>query len=128
MQYFQETTKWDDEKIRNHVYLLNNSKTKMIAFVSAGSTAAFTFKSPIGISTRGRTFRAVPNTFGYNMTSEPEAVEAPAAESWTVAGSKGNTYTVQRDRNRLICSCTGFVFRNKCKHVEQIAAELLVVQ
>lgn len=39
---------------------------------------------------------------------------------WTIKGSKGDVYTVTRSNNQLSCSCVGFQFRKKCKHVTEV--------
>lgn len=113
MKFYQETTNWQDD-IPNGTYLLNDSKTKMFAFVRAGSKSVFKFKNPIQIDTRGRTFKEVKNTFGFNLE------EDNTNPKWQVKGSKGDVYTVERTENGLICSCTGFKFRGKCKHLSMI--------
>jgi len=43
----------------------------------------------------------------------------PNYEEVKVAGSRGNTYTVRRNKgnNELTCSCPGFKWRGKCKHL-----------
>lgn len=38
----------------------------------------------------------------------------------TFTGSKGDTYTVIREGRRATCTCTGFQFRKKCKHVDEV--------
>lgn len=114
MKFYQETTKWPDT-IANGVYLLNDSKTKMFAYVRPGSDAAFKFKNPISIDSRGRTFKEVDNTFGYNL-----AVEKPMYPQWTVVGSKGDMYIVEKTENGYTCSCSGFKFRAKCKHIDSV--------
>jgi hypothetical protein len=78
----------------------------------------FTFKAPIRIDVRGRTFKEVKNTFNY---VEPH--DENTAPTWTVTGSKGDKYTVTKEDNGFTCSCTGFQFRGKCKHIEQITKE-----
>ena len=45
-------------------------------------------------------------------------LENNSDQSWTVKGSKGDVYTVTRTANKLNCSCVGFQFRKKCKHLE----------
>jgi hypothetical protein len=40
-------------------------------------------------------------------------------KSYTVQGSKGNSYTVTNDKTTWTCSCTGFQFRKMCKHIEK---------
>ena len=41
-------------------------------------------------------------------------------QTWIVKGSKGNSYTVTRIGNKLNCTCTGFQFRRKCKHLDVV--------
>ena len=114
MKFYQETTKWRDE-LPNGVYLLNDSKTKMFAYVRPGAKSAFKFKNPISIDARGRTFKEVANTFGYK-------IESPKSEfpQWTVTGSKGDRYTVEKTDLGYTCTCSGFRFRAKCKHIDSI--------
>jgi hypothetical protein len=114
MKFYQEITKWQDQ-IPNGVYLLNDSKTKMFAYVKPGAKSAFKFKNPIGIDTRGRKFEPVSNTFGYQI--EKEVSRNP---QWTVTGSKGDTYTVEKTENGYTCTCSGFKFRGKCKHIDSV--------
>jgi hypothetical protein len=118
MKFFLETTKWADG-YPNHVYLLDDSKSKMTAYVRNGTNEVFKFKKPIRIDTRGRSFKEVPNTFGYNTKSEDDT----SVPKWTITGSKGDLYVVQKIDNQYNCSCSGFRFRGNCKHVEQIAKE-----
>lgn len=115
MKFFQETTVWDNPAIANHVYLLNDSKSKMIGYVRAGTNSVFTFKKPIGIDMRGRKFKEVPNTFGFVVKET-----APVNPQWRVQGSKGDTYIVEQTENGLTCTCSGFKFRGACKHLEMI--------
>lgn len=115
MQFFQETTKYK-EAIPAGIYLLNDSKTRMYAFIPAGSDSVKTFKAPITISTRGRTFKSVPNTFNY-IIPEKQPSKNP---TWEVKGSKGDIYIVEKSEHGMICSCSGFKFRGKCKHISEI--------
>jgi hypothetical protein len=115
MKFYEETTKWHEGTAANHTYLLNDSKTKMIAYVRAGTKAVFKFKKPIGIDTRGRTFVVVKNNFGYNI--EEPVVANP---QWTVTGSKGDKYIVEKTENSYNCTCSGFKFRGNCKHVTEM--------
>jgi hypothetical protein len=56
------------------------------------------------------------------MTWEPftEAPQAPSGRVWTVQGSKGQTYTVEAVSGFLTCSCKGYQFRRKCRHIEEV--------
>jgi hypothetical protein len=114
MKFFQETTKYKDS-IPSGVYLLSDDKTKMFAYIAPGQNSVKEFKSSIRIDTRGRTFKPVPNTFGYKI--EKETVTNP---QWTVMGSKGDKYIVEKTENGLTCTCSGFRFRGDCKHVKEI--------
>lgn len=112
MKFFQETTAWD-VPTPNHIYLLNDSKEKMYAYIKVGTKAVFEFKKPIRISTRGRKFVEVPNTFNYSIKEEKSE-----GQRWEVKGSKGDTYIVEKIDNVLKCTCSGFKFRGACKHTK----------
>ncbi len=114
MKFYQETTVWKDS-IANHIYLLDQSKSTIYAYVKAGSKDVFKFKNPIRIDTRGRKFIEVKNTFGYKI--QKEKIENP---HWIVTGSKGDKYTVEQTPNGFTCTCSGFKFRAKCKHIDSI--------
>jgi hypothetical protein len=116
MKAFQETTVWDTPT-HNHVYFLDNSKSKMFAYVKHGTDIVFKFKKPIRIDTRGRKFLEVPNRWNF------EDRDAPVNPQWTVTGSKGNKYTVEKTENGMTCTCSGFKFRGNCKHTESITQE-----
>ena len=111
MLIVEETTKWTGGGA-NHTYMLSDDRSKMFAYVKAGDNAVFKFKKPIRIDTRGRTFKAVPNTWGYKEE------QVSSNDRWQVTGSKGDVYTIERTANGLTCSCTGFQFRGACKHTK----------
>lgn len=55
----------------------------------------------------------------YMVTAEPpELPQSREVRTWQVQGSKGNTYTIADDGGTWTCSCPGFGWRRKCKHVE----------
>jgi hypothetical protein len=112
MKFYQETTDYKDT-IKSGVYLLSDDKTKMYAYVAPGQKEVKRFKNAIRIDTRGRKFVAVDNTFGYVIERE-----VPVNPQWTVTGSKGDKYIVERTENGLTCTCSGFRFRGACKHLE----------
>jgi len=113
MKAFLETTAWDT-KTPNHVYFLDNSKSKMFAYVKFGEGKPFKFKNPIRIDVRGRKFQEVPNTWGFAVD------DAPVGRTWQVTGSKGDVYTVTEDAGTLNCSCSGFKFRGACRHIKEV--------
>lgn len=114
MKFYAETTQWPDG-MANGTYLLNDSKTKMYAYVRPGATQVKQFKNPITIDTRGRKFVLVNNTFDFEI-SEPVAQNP----RWEVIGSKGEIYVVEKIETSYNCSCSGFRFRGDCKHAKQM--------
>ena len=40
--------------------------------------------------------------------------------TYDVVGSKGNTYMVTNDRCNWTCTCAGFGFRRRCRHISEI--------
>jgi hypothetical protein len=114
MKWFAETTDWKDA-VPNGIYLLDDSKTKMYAFRSAGAGNIKVFRNPIRIDTRGRKFVVNPEQFATDL-KEPE----PEGRSWTVKGSKGDEYKVTESGGNFNCTCSGWRFRGQCRHVESI--------
>jgi len=119
MKAFLEITEWDsDFAVPNHVYFLNDSKDKMYGYAPSGGTQVQKMKTPYRFHTRGRKFKEVKNT--WNFRAE-EKESRPAGRTWQVAGSKGSEYTVSLELGTWSCSCSGFKFRGKCRHVEEIS-------
>jgi hypothetical protein len=115
MKWFAETTDYGDA-VPNGIYLLNDSKDKMFAFRPRGTGEIKVFRNPIRIDLRGRKFVINPVQFETEL-KEPE----PQGRSWTVRGSKGDEYRVTELNGDYSCTCSGFRFRGKCRHVEQFA-------
>ena len=115
MKWFAETTDYRDS-VPNGIYLLNDSKDKMYAFKARGTEPIKVFKNPIRIDLRGRKFVVNPVQFKTKL-KEPE----PEGRVWTVKGSKGDVYKVSELNGNYSCSCSGFKFRSKCRHIEQFA-------
>lgn len=116
MKAYQEITDWKDN-IANGVYFMDDSKSKMYAYVRPGDSVAKEFKHPIRIDTRGRKFKVVSNTFGYVPPTEAVVSANP---TWTVAGSKGDKYIVEKVGTVYNCTCSGFKFRGACRHITEV--------
>lgn len=43
---------------------------------------------------------------------------------WPVVGSNGANYEVRYEHGLWNCSCVGFGFRRKCKHIDQIKSKI----
>lgn len=118
-KFLQEITEWKNPA-PNHLYVVDDSKSKMIAYRPVGAVAFTTFKKPIRYEGRGRKFTEVPNTFGFTL-AEPVV----ARQTWPVTGSKGEVYTVEKVDNNYTCTCSGYRFRGKCRHADQIANKVI---
>jgi len=118
MKAFLEITEWDsDFAVPNHVYFLNDSKDKMYGYVQAETGIVQTMRTPYRFHVRGRKFKEVKNTWRFEVE---ETENKPAGRSWEVAGSKGNSYIVSLELGTWSCTCSGFKFRNACRHVAEI--------
>jgi hypothetical protein len=121
MKFYQEVTQWPGDTVKNGVYYLNDSKTHAVGFIASGETALKIFKAPIRIETRGRKFQLL------DRVGEPDSVyfgepekQAPVAALIEVSGSNGKKYFITGQGNVYQCTCSGFQFRRKCKHVDNI--------
>lgn len=115
MKVFLETTAWETNS-PNHVYFMDDSRSKMFAYVKFGQGEPFKFKNPIRIDIRGRKFREVPNTWNFSLREEE-----PEGRVHEVKGSKGDVYKVTELNGNYSCTCSGFKFRGDCKHAKSLA-------
>lgn len=110
MEALREVTVWKDvAKQPNHDYLLDGDR--IVAYRPWGTGEIRVLSGKIKIDRRGRKFeKLVPNPFkGYDKPKADSAIVE-------ITGSKGETYTVNTEENT--CSCPGFTYRGKCKHIE----------
>ncbi len=59
----------------------------------------------------------------YMVHNPRERQAAPGEKTWQVKGRKGNTYTVKLSDGMYSCTCAGYGFRRKCRHIEEIKNE-----
>jgi hypothetical protein len=116
MKWFAETTDWPGATAHNHVYLLDDSKSKMFAYVKFGTGRPEKFSKPIRIDIRGRKFKVNPEQ--YQVDVEAEVPEGRVIE---VQGSRGDVYQVTELGGKYSCTCSGFKFRGNCRHIQGVA-------
>ena len=68
----------------------------------------------------GTTFDDLPRYVAYKPR---EVAPVPGENSWSVKGSKGNVYAVKLSEGVYSCSCPGYGFRRKCRHITEIKNE-----
>ena len=108
----KETTKWNDNT-PNHVYVLSDDKRSMYGYVNALTGKAMKFKNRCSFDPRYRTFRILKR-------GVESGEEQSKNRTWKVTGSKGDVYTIEETENGKTCSCAGFGYRGKCRHVNQV--------
>ena len=108
MLALKEITKWDVEYTQpNHTYLVDGDK--ILAYRQCHTSDPIYLKTLLRLNKRYRKFVEVD-------VAQFGAVTAPVRNIKKVQGSKGNVYTVDLDAKT--CSCEGYKWRGKCKHVE----------
>lgn len=124
LKIMQEVTEWSGfSRQPNHVYLMSGDKA--YAYVKWGKGKPFYFRSFQRIDRRGRKFIEVKHNrwkFDLSITVDQEQPITPLGRTWTVAGSKGNQYTVTLSQGSWSCTCPGHGFRNRCRHVDELRA------
>ena len=43
----------------------------------------------------------------------------PTIKTYKIPGSKGNVYTITISKDSVNCSCPGFTYRRRCKHISE---------
>lgn len=91
----------------NHIYLFDGSKA--VAYIPNGKTEAIYFKNPMKIHRVRRKFVELKQN-PFKNTVQSNLIR--------IVGSKGNVYHVDPDLKT--CTCSGFTFRGRCKHVDSL--------
>jgi len=87
--------------------------------------ALFTNHKGVRYAIAGSVWVEVPKDTAFSelsayMVYKPrEVVPVVGENSWSVKGSKGNFYTVKLSKGIYSCSCPGYGFRRKCRHIQE---------
>ena len=114
----KEITEWDDvSRQPNHTYLMDDSMSKTFGYFKWHNPQDFQmFKQPIQIDTRRRKFKTIKRGLKFKG-------EVSNNQSWIIKGTKDHEYVVEKSDNGYYCSCIGFKYHGKCKHIEQVKNE-----
>ena len=119
-EILQETTIWTGHYgACNHIYLLDN-QNKIIAYIKQNDNKVNILKSQIKIDKRYRTFIKVRNIQLERLSGKS------IKDNTRVFNVQSNTkvYNVELNDSHYTCTCTGFNFRGKCKHITAVAEKL----
>ena len=129
MEIIKEITVWDcDYNVPNNTYLLNN-KGKLIAYIKEGEDSINQLKTPLEFSKSRRKFIKIQHD-GLSKLIKDEKKDntkriIPKNVQLFNVNSNDKDYTVEVTDNRYFsCTCIGFGYRNKCKHVEAVKDSL----
>lgn len=111
----KEITKWNvDFRQPNHTYLMTDSMEKIIGYFKWNNPKEFTkFKKPLAFDTRYRKFKILQR---YDEVTDNKR--------WKINGSKDHVYYVEETETGMTCTCIGYKYHGKCKHIEQVKNEL----
>jgi hypothetical protein len=117
MEIVKETTEWSViTKQPNHTYLLDGNK--IIAYAKWGSQEVCVVPSKMQLDKRRRTFVKVHHAGLANIAKSQ--TKKPNTRVFKVKSGE-NEYLVELSENRYSCTCAGFNFRGKCKHIDAVA-------
>ena len=119
LEILKETTVWSDGSNINHTYLLEG--IKIIAYAKYGGDDVQVLKTQIKIDKRYRTF------VKSNHPALAKFIKTTPTKSSTRVfkiKSKAKEYFVELSDYNYTCTCTGFSFRGKCKHITAVAEKL----
>jgi uncharacterized Zn finger protein len=116
LEILKETTVWSDGSNANHTYLLDG--TKIVAYAKYSDNTVQVLKSQIKIDKRYRTFIKTKHSGLEKLIKN--TIPKSNTRVFKVQ-SKEKEYFVELSDYNYSCTCTGFNFRGKCKHIDAVA-------
>ena len=115
LEILKETTIWNDGSMINHTYLLEG--TKIVAYAKFGGDEVQVLRTQIKIDKRYRTFVKTKH-YGLEKFIKKTPIKSNTRVFKVV--SKTKEYFVELSDYNYTCTCTGFNFRGKCKHITAV--------
>ena len=125
-EILQETTVWKaDFPVSNHIYLLDNN-SNIIAYIKQGDTAINQLKSRIKLDKRYRKFIKINHEGLSKLIPKDDGHDySPKSDIRIFKVISGNhDYKIEVNGARLSCTCIGYGYRGKCKHIEAVKSKL----
>ena len=116
LQILKETTVWSDGSNANHTYLLDG--IKIVAYAKCSDNTVQVLRTQIKIDKRYRTFIKTKHSGLEKLIKNT----TPKSNTRVFkVQSKEKEYFVELSNSTYSCTCTGFNFRGKCKHIDAVA-------
>lgn len=112
------TADWTDiSRAPNHTYLMSDNMETVYGYFKWNKANDFVMlRTPLKIDRRYRKFKIL-------QTGYKHADDKTDTKQWVIEGSKGHKYVVLQDELGYNCSCIGYKYHGKCKHIEQVKNE-----
>ena len=115
IEILKETTVWSDGSNATHTYLLDG--TKIVAYAKSSDNSVQVLRTQIKIDKRYRTFVKTKH-YGLEKFIKKTPIKSNTRVFKVV--SKTKEYFVELSDYNYTCTCTGFNFRGKCKHITAV--------
>lgn len=126
-EILKEVTTWQsDFTVPNHTYLLD-SKGNIIAHARASDGIVIESKSKnIKLNRRYRKFINVNHSELSKLAPKNDGHDYSLSVGVRIfkVKSGNHDYKIEVSGKRISCSCIGFGYRSKCKHVEAVRSKL----
>jgi predicted nucleic acid-binding Zn finger protein len=123
-EIYREVTKWDpDYSVPNHLYLFSSSDS-IIAYINSIDNSLHRLKAPLRISKTGRKFVKETNHQLAKIAKEFETQNFNSNTKKYKVISKDKEYIVEEYSGKYSCTCVGYSFRGKCKHIVAVIESL----
>jgi hypothetical protein len=120
LEILKEITQWSTgSSVRNHTYLLEGNK--LIAYAKFGTDEIVISKKQFNIDKRYRKFIS-DNHSGLSALIKKQKTDPNTRVFKVQSGEK--EYFVTNKSEKYTCTCTGFNFRGKCKHIDAVVKKL----